>query len=61
MNYKVGFYTLLAFIILIMFPCLYSIHKTLDKTDQYIVDDQITKYVDAGWMPYDGTNIGINK
>jgi len=54
MTYKKAFWftsILLMFTIITGSILLYRINNILDKTDQYILDDQITKYVKAGWMP----------
>jgi len=57
MSYKKAFWLtsiLLVFTIITGSIILYRIHTTLDKVDQYILDDKITRYVKAGWMPLPG-------
>jgi len=54
MDYKSAFYILLLVFFVSMGVSLWvirDVHKSLDIIDQYIVDDKITKYQKAGWMP----------
>ena len=57
MNYKDAFYWT-AFLLLLVIGIgsysLFQINKTLDKIKEQMVNDQITKYVQAGWMPLPG-------
>jgi len=54
MNYKSAFWILLVIFLLFIgaggFP-LYSINKKLDKIDACILENEIAKYIKAGWMP----------
>jgi len=54
MNYKSSFY-IVAFLLMfvVIFGCysMYQVHKTLNQIHITMDDDQITKYIDAGWMP----------
>lgn len=67
MNYKVGFWVLLIFICLVMFPGLYFIHTSIDniQNDLHNLDQKseveiIRAYKDAGWLPFDKTKIKEN-
>jgi len=53
-NYKSAFYVLLfVFMVTVGYGCfaLLKINITLTNIHKTMQNDQITKYVDAGWMP----------
>ena len=53
-NYKDAFFVV-AFLLLLTIgvgtTAIISLNKKLDAIDRYIVNNQITEYIEAGWLP----------